>query len=107
MSTGRQDAMSKNTDNPEELLNNLKKLNPVTKYNAVEIEISGNRDALRDAIIRLRTSDKPMKALVVLDDRLEDAKYMLKTLAAPATLINMSGTRREYVGIENSNDSKN
>ena len=74
------------------------KHNPVTKFNAVEI--AENDNDIIEAIERLKLSTKPMKAIVVSDDSIVNTRELLRLSSLSATIINESGTYREYVGIE-------
>jgi len=89
--------MAKIVTSETEELREVYKLNPVTKFNAVEVELSGDKDALLEAIKRLKSSNKPMKAIFVPESSMEIARDLLRTHAASATLIDTSGKQRIFV----------
>jgi len=89
--------MAKIVTSETEELREIYKLNPVTKFNAVEVEISGDEDALLAAIKRLKSSNKPMKAIVVPESSIETARAMLSDLRVSATVIDISGKQRTFV----------
>jgi len=89
--------MAKIVTSETEELREIYKLNPITKFNAVEVEISGDADALLKAIKRLKLSNKPMKAIVVPESSIETARSMLRNLGVSATIIDISGKQRIFV----------
>jgi hypothetical protein len=80
-----------------DLTKGIKRPDAVTYYKAVEIGQSGYLSDIRQAVERLKESDKPQKVLVVPARSMNTARKILKEIGVSATIRNIAGTRREYV----------
>ncbi len=89
--------MNRQADREGDLLKSVRRPDAVTKYKAVEIEMSGRRETLVAAARRLKESGKPQKVLIVPSKSLKAAKDAMWEVGVSGTVRNLNDTRRSYV----------
>ncbi|MBC8491427.1 MAG: hypothetical protein H8D42_02605 [Candidatus Marinimicrobia bacterium] len=83
----------------EVTLSSGKRVDSLSFKRATEIERKGTSTALKKAALRLKESDKPQKVLQVPQKDMFKAVAAMKDAHVSGTVKNLSGTKRQYVGL--------